>query len=193
LLGRIAHVDAALAKLDHAAQRAPRSAARLFRAFVLARLPARFDRTAQAVEELEALTAPNAQLPLIVMHDTYLALAQAYANVGRTQTPRARWLLGLPLATGAPVALATMFSVSPAAARATNRRRSSARWRARRLWLRLRRLLLRDRRSRRDRDRCGCSSVRSHAQAEVARANPAAVTHVIPTTRTGITPAGYRR
>jgi len=69
LLSRIGHVDRALARLDDAATRAPTSAARLFRAFVLARLPERFDRGAQAVTELEALVKPEAQLPLVVMHN----------------------------------------------------------------------------------------------------------------------------
>jgi glyoxylase-like metal-dependent hydrolase (beta-lactamase superfamily II) len=114
LLSREAYVNRALAKLDDAARRAPRSPARLFRAFVLARLPERFHRRDEAVRELEALTSPEANLPLIVRHDTYLALAIAYDAVGRAGDSRAALARsGYASLAGAPAALTTAISVTP--------------------------------------------------------------------------------
>ena len=112
LLGREAYVNRALAKLDDAARRAPNSPARLFRAFVIARLPARFHRADEAVRELEALAVAN--VPLIVRHDVQLALAVAYANVGRSaDSARALARSGYTSLAGAPAALTTQISVMP--------------------------------------------------------------------------------
>jgi glyoxylase-like metal-dependent hydrolase (beta-lactamase superfamily II) len=114
LLSRADYVDAQLARLDRAAGRAPHSAARLFRAFVLARLPERFHRAAQAVGELELLASPEAKLPLVVMHDVHLALANAYAAVGRgDEARRALARSGYAALDGGPAPLTTAISVSP--------------------------------------------------------------------------------
>jgi len=113
LLSREAYVNRALAKLDDAARRAPQSPARLFRAFVLARLPERFHRQGEAVRELETLTSRDANLPLIVRHDAQLALAIAYAGVGRTADSNAALARsGYASLAGGP-ALTTQISVMP--------------------------------------------------------------------------------
>jgi glyoxylase-like metal-dependent hydrolase (beta-lactamase superfamily II) len=113
VLSRVSYVESALREMDEAVKRAPRSPARLFRAFVLARLPARFGRQAEAVTELEELTSPGAGLPLVVQHDTFLALALAYTAVGRTDdAAKALARSGYPSLAQNPVALTTQISVN---------------------------------------------------------------------------------
>src|SRR5439155_2124076 len=114
LLSRVGYVDEQLARLDRAAARAPHSPARLFRAFVLARLPERFHRGNEAVRELETLASPDAKLPLVVMHDVHLALAKAYANVGRAADARTALVRsGYQTLDGDPAPLTTAIAVSP--------------------------------------------------------------------------------
>ncbi len=113
LLGRVAYVERALAKLDDAARRAPRGPARLFRALVLARLPARFHRGDEAVRELELLAAPDSGVPLLVRRDVLLALAIAYDGIGRARDAAATLARsGYASLAGDPVKMTTQISVT---------------------------------------------------------------------------------
>jgi len=84
LLHRVAWVNAAIAKLDDGARRAP-LLGRYLRGLVFASLPARFHKAAAAIEDLEATRAQLARFPFAAERGVVHALIAAQRAAGQPE------------------------------------------------------------------------------------------------------------
>jgi len=82
LLRRTGWVNAAVAKLDGAVTRDP-GVPRYFRGLVLAELPARFEKAAMAVADLQWFLDNKDRFPVGLRRSVYRGLARAFTTLGR--------------------------------------------------------------------------------------------------------------
>jgi glyoxylase-like metal-dependent hydrolase (beta-lactamase superfamily II) len=87
LFQRVAWVESAMADLDRAA--ATDGLSRYLRGVVSARLPARFGRAAQAIDDLHFMLAHAAQFPPGLQRGAWAALAGAHHTLGQEEQARA--------------------------------------------------------------------------------------------------------
>jgi glyoxylase-like metal-dependent hydrolase (beta-lactamase superfamily II) len=115
LFQRVAWVESAMADLDRAA--ATDGLSRYLRGVVSARLPARFGRAAQAIDDLHFMLAHAAQFPPGLQRGAWAALAGAHQTLGQEEQARAalRHTGGEPLVADGSISAETGFRFVPPA------------------------------------------------------------------------------